>query len=103
MFTKSVVGQYAKLLMSAILSVMVSQAIADTSGGASSVPYKVSMTRENPTSPLRKSTIMAKVKQLYPGRVLSIMEDKTRGDDCHIVKLMGADGEFRIIHVACTD
>lgn len=102
MATTHTVGRFAIviLLVSAALSVSTSQALA--AGDGSSIPYKVSMTRENPSSPLRKSTIMAHVKQLYPGRILSIMEDKTRGDDCHIVKLMGKDGEFRIIHVACT-
>lgn len=66
-----------------------------------SVPYKVSMKRTDPNNPLRKSTIMAKVKELYPGRILSIVENNTGGPDCHIVKMMGDDGEFRIVHVAC--
>lgn len=65
------------------------------------VPYKISMERDQPNSPLRKSTIMAHVKKEFPGRVLSIFPDTDNGPDCHIVKLMGEDGEFRIIHVAC--
>jgi len=65
------------------------------------VPYKIDMQRDQPDSPLRKSTIMAHVKKEYPGRILSILPDTDNGPDCHIVKLMGEDGEFRIIHVAC--
>ncbi|HMT92457.1 hypothetical protein [uncultured Thiothrix sp.] len=66
------------------------------------VPYKIQMTRTQPDQPLRKSTIMGKVKDMYPGRILSIEPQSDRGPDCHVVKLMGDDGEFRIIHVACT-
>ncbi|PID48746.1 MAG: hypothetical protein CR991_10105 [Proteobacteria bacterium] len=65
------------------------------------VPYKIKMERKDPNRPLRKSTIMAKVKKKYPGRILYIAENAAGGPDCHIVKLMGNDGEFRIIHVAC--
>lgn len=64
-------------------------------------PYKIDMERESPDDPIRKSTIMAKVKDVYPGKIYYIREDKTKGVDCHIVKSMGNDGEFRIIHVAC--
>jgi hypothetical protein len=66
------------------------------------VPYKIQMSRTQPDQPLRKSTIMGRVKDLYPGRILSIEPQTERGDDCHVVKLMGDDGEFRIIHVSCT-
>jgi hypothetical protein len=66
------------------------------------VPYKIQMSRTQPDQPLRKSTIMGRVKDLYPGRILSIEPQTDRGDDCHVVKLMGDDGEFRIIHVSCT-
>lgn len=66
------------------------------------VPYKIQMNRTQPDQPLRKSTIMGKVKDMYPGRILSIEPQSDRGPDCHVVKLMGDDGEFRIIHVSCT-
>ncbi|MFI0400730.1 MAG: hypothetical protein ACH34X_16705 [Thiolinea sp.] len=46
---------------------------------------------------------MGRVKDLYAGRILSIEAQQDRGADCHVVKLMGDDGEFRIIHVACND
>ncbi|MFZ1386232.1 MAG: hypothetical protein WBP46_01090 [Thiolinea sp.] len=65
------------------------------------VPYKIQMTRTQPDQPLRKSTIMGRVKDLYAGRILSIEAQEDRGPDCHVVKLMGDDGEFRIIHVSC--
>ncbi len=65
------------------------------------VPYKIDMSRAQPDDPLRKSTIMGKVKDTYPGRILSIEPQTSGGPDCHIVKSMGDDGEFRIIHVAC--
>lgn len=66
------------------------------------VPYKIQMSRTQPDQPLRKSTIMGRVKDEFKGRILSIESQPDRGDDCHVVKLMGDDGEFRIIHVACT-
>lgn len=66
------------------------------------VPYKIQMSRTQPDEPIRKSTIMGRVKDEFKGRILSIEAQPDRGDDCHVVKLMGDDGEFRIIHVACT-
>lgn len=66
------------------------------------VPYKIHMSRTQPDQPLRKSTIMGRVKDEFAGRILSIEPQTDRGPDCHVVKLMGDDGEFRIIHVACT-
>ena len=65
------------------------------------VPYEIEIERKKPNEPLRKSTIMTKVKEVYPGKVVSILPDNEHGEDCHIVKSMGEDGEFRIIHVAC--
>lgn len=65
------------------------------------VPYKIDMSRTSPDQPIRKSTIMGKVKDTYAGRILSIEPYPDRGADCHIVKQMGDNGEFRIIHVAC--
>lgn len=67
------------------------------------VPYKIQMSRTKPDQPLRKSTIMGRVKDQFDGRILSIEPQTDRGQDCHVVKLMGDDGEFRIIHVACND
>lgn len=67
------------------------------------VPYKIQMSRTQPDQPLRKSTIMGRVKDQFNGRILSIEPQTDRGQDCHVVKLMGDDGEFRIIHVACND
>ena len=64
--------------------------------------YKVEMSRIDPNKPIRKSAIMSTIKEKFPGRILSIRENRDGGDDCHIVKSMGEDGEFRIIHVACT-
>lgn len=66
-------------------------------------PYKLSMTRIEPNKPLRKSAIMAEVRKEWPGQILHIRSDRTGGEDCHIVKSMGDDGEFRIIRVACSD
>jgi hypothetical protein len=66
------------------------------------VPYKIQMSRIQPDQPLRKSTIMGRVKDEFAGRILSIEPQTDRGPDCHVVKLMGDDGEFRIIHVSCT-
>ncbi|HPY40626.1 MAG TPA: hypothetical protein PLM98_08920 [Thiolinea sp.] len=61
------------------------------------------MSRTQPDQPLRKSTIMGTVKDKFAGRILAIEAQPERGPDCHVVKLMGDDGEFRIIHVACND
>ncbi len=67
------------------------------------VPYKLHMKRKNPEKPIRKSAIMAKVRKKWPGRVLHIAPDTSGGQDCHIVKAIGDDGEFRIIRVACNN
>ena len=64
-------------------------------------PYKVEMSRIDPKKPIRKSAIMSTIREKFPGRILSIRENREGGPDCHIVKSMGEDGEFRIIHVAC--
>lgn len=65
-------------------------------------PYKISMSRITPDKPIRKSEIMSHVRKTYPGQILSIRENSEGGDDCHIVKSMGDDGELRIIEVACS-
>lgn len=65
------------------------------------VAYKMDMKRSQPDERIRKSSIMKKVRDKWPGRILHISSDSTRGEDCHIVKSMGDDGEFRIIDVAC--
>ena len=64
-------------------------------------PYKVEMSRIDPQKPIRKSTILSNIREKFPGRILSIREDRSGGKDCHIVKSMGDDGELRIIEVAC--
>ena len=64
-------------------------------------PYKVDMSRIDPKKPIRKSAILSKIRGKFPGRILSIREDRSGGKDCHIVKSMGDDGELRIIEVAC--
>lgn len=84
----------AKLLVLGML-------IAAPLSADSYTPYKVDMSRTEPGKEIRKSAIMTKVRELYPGRILSIRENRDGGPDCHIVKSMGEDGEFRIIHVAC--
>lgn len=89
------------LLLSSSLALtgffMTSVSIAAASGS----PYKYEMKRVKPDSPLRKSTIMAYIKKKHNGRILSIVHNSDNGPDCHILKLMGEDGEYRIIHVAC--
>ncbi len=64
-------------------------------------PYKVDMVRTDPQKPIRKSTILSNIRKKFPGRILWIREDGSRGPDCHVVKSMGYDGELRIIEVAC--
>ena len=66
-------------------------------------PYKLNMTRTEPNKPIRKSSIMDRVRKEWPGQILHIRSDRSGGDDCHIVKSMGDDGEFRIIRVACSN
>lgn len=66
-------------------------------------PYKISLTRTEADKPIRKSAIMAAVRNRWPGQILHIRSDTDGGQDCHIVKSMGDDGEFRIIHVSCND
>ena len=85
------------------LLALTSSLVAVTAHAETHVPYKIQMSRSQPDEPLRKSTIMGRVKDLYAGRILSIEAQPDRGADCHVVKLMGDDGEFRIIHVACND
>lgn len=65
------------------------------------VPYKLPMKRTAPDKPIRKSAIMGKVRAKWPGRVLHIAPDTSGGPDCHVVKAIGDDGEFRIVRVAC--
>ncbi|CAA6815743.1 MAG: Unknown protein [uncultured Thiotrichaceae bacterium] len=67
------------------------------------VPYKIDMKRSKPEEPIRKSSIMKKVRDKWPGRILHISSDGSGGPDCHTVKSMGLDGEFRIIRVSCRD
>lgn len=64
-------------------------------------PYKVDMSRIDPQKPIRKSAILSNIREKFPGRILSIREDRSGGPDCHVVKSMGDDGELRIIEVAC--
>ena len=71
------------------------------SHAAGFTPYKVDMSRSDPKKPIRKSAILSKIREKFPGRILSIREDQSGGKDCHIVKSMGNDGELRIIEVAC--
>lgn len=64
-------------------------------------PYKVKMSRINPDKPIRKSAILDNIREKFPGRILSIRENRSGGPDCHKVRSMGDDGELRIIEVAC--
>lgn len=86
------------LLIASVLSCGLSAGQAFANGYT---PYKVHMSRIDPNKPIRKSAIMSKIREKFPGRILSIRENRDGGPDCHIVKSMGEDGEFRIIHVAC--
>lgn len=85
----------------ATLLALTTSLVATTSFAETHIPYKIQMSRTQPDQPIRKSTIMGRVKDEFKGRILSIEAQPERGADCHIVKLMGDDGEFRIIHVAC--
>jgi hypothetical protein len=66
-------------------------------------PYKIPLGRDDSGKPVRKSSVMAEVNRRWPGQILHIRSDSSGGPDCHIVKSMGNDGEFRIIRVACRD
>lgn len=92
----------ATFLQALVLLVVMAAAFSPhTSYAEEYVPYKLDMKRTKPGEPIRKSSIMKKVRDKWPGRILHISSDSTRGDDCHIVKSMGDDGEFRLIDVAC--
>ncbi|MEZ5447647.1 MAG: hypothetical protein R3E89_00985 [Thiolinea sp.] len=92
--------KHAGILLSAVFLASATLGVASADSGYT--PYKIKMERIDPNREIRKSAIMSRVRELYPGRILSIREHTEGGPDCHIVKSMGDDGEFRIIHVACT-
>nr|CAA6820823.1 MAG: Unknown protein [uncultured Thiotrichaceae bacterium] len=84
-----------------LISVMAPALASHTVYAESYVPYKLEMQRSEPGEPIRKSSVMKRVRDKWPGRILHISSDSDGGDDCHTVKSMGDDGEFRIIRVAC--
>lgn len=90
----------ALLLASTMLACFSSSSPVFADGFA---PYRIHMDRENPAKAIRKSAIMTEVRNTYPGDILYIGKDQSGGDDCHVVKSMGKDGEFRIIRVACSN
>ena len=84
-----------------ITPIFISGLLTSTAFGNGTTPYKVEMKRINPSKPIRQSSIMSKVRKKFPGRILSIRKNPTGGPDCHIIKSVSKDGEFRVIHVAC--
>lgn len=99
-----------KSMLAVLCSIIV---IGTTSIVSSSVTYaeevksserKVSMERANPNEPIGRDAVLSKVKSQYPGRILSVQEKPTpNAPDCHVVRMLSADGEYLNIWVACEE
>ena len=65
--------------------------------------YTLSMERENPDIPISRSKIITKVEQQYEkSTILSIQSRLSNvAPDCHIIRLLKADGEMMQLEVAC--
>lgn len=64
--------------------------------------YKISLKRQTPNNPISRDKILSAVNDKYHGRILSIQEKQTpSAPDCHIVRMLGLDGEYMTLHVAC--
>ena len=62
----------------------------------------VSVKRMVPTEPVTALEIIAIVKSLLSGRVLSIKKQASyKNPDCHLVKLLEDKGEFQVIRLGC--
>ncbi len=92
---------FRSVFLQLLATVTITAFSSNTSYAGDYVAYKMDMKRSVPGEPIRKSSILKKVRNKWPGRILHISSDSTRGPDCHIVKSMGEDGEFRVIDVAC--
>ena len=64
--------------------------------------YKISLKRQNPNNPISRDGILSAVNDKYHGRILSVQQKQTpSAPDCHIIRMLGLDGERMVIHVAC--
>ena len=89
------------LLQSLFLSAIVCFSILayqPVSAGVLSIPVQRSIA----TQPITTLEIMAIVKTLFSGRVLSIKKFSSYSNpDCHYVKFLEDKGEFQMIRVGC--
>ena len=62
----------------------------------------IPLTRDIATQPITTLEIVAIVKSLLSGRVLSVKKQSSyTNPDCHYVKFLEDKGEFQMIKVAC--
>lgn len=69
---------------------------------ASAEVINIPIQRSVATQPITNLEIIAIVKSLLTGRVLSIKKQSSYDNpDCHLVKLLEDKGEFQIIRLGC--
>jgi hypothetical protein len=73
-----------------------------TSVFAADSTYRISLKRQSPSEPISLDGIVSAVNDKYHGRILSVQEKQTpSAPDCRIVRMLGTDGEYMSIRVAC--
>jgi len=81
------------------LSIVVLQTVTQI---ASAEVLNIPLQRVVATQPITSLEVVAIVKSLLSGRVLSIKKQSTYSNpDCHTVKFLEDKGEFQVIKVGC--
>ena len=89
------------LLQSLVLSAVLFMGIFTTQPVKAEV-LNIPLARDIATQPITTLEIVAIVKSLLSGRVLSIKKQSSyTNPDCHFVKFLEDKGEFQMIKVAC--
>lgn len=89
------------LLQSLLLSTVLCMSTLATQPVTAEV-LSIPLTRDIATQPITTLEIVAMVKSLLSGRVLSVKKQSSyTNPDCHYVKFLEDKGEFQMIKVAC--